>query len=76
MLYFRGFDEYYSIPYGETTAISGHWEKGPGLELFRCMEQRLGWHEVIAEDLGYPFFNLQRQFIPSVDGLFIRQLLS
>lgn len=51
--HFRGFDEYYSIPYGETTAIGGHWEKGPGLELFRCMEQRLGWHEVIAEDLGY-----------------------
>ncbi len=51
--HFRGFDEYYSIPYGEETALNGHWEKGPGMELFRTVEQRLGWHPVIAEDLGY-----------------------
>ncbi|MCD7886361.1 MAG: 4-alpha-glucanotransferase [Clostridiales bacterium] len=51
--HFRGFDEYFSIPYGETTACNGHWEKGPGLDLFRTMERRLGWHQVIAEDLGY-----------------------
>ena len=51
--HFRGFDEYYSIPYGAATAMEGHWEKGPGLELFRRVEQALGWHEVIAEDLGY-----------------------
>lgn len=51
--HFRGFDKYYSIPYGEETAVNGHWEKGPGIDLFRCMEQRLGKHQVIAEDLGY-----------------------
>ena len=51
--HFRGFDEYYSIPYGEDSAVNGHWEKGPGIELFQCMEQHLGHHEVIAEDLGY-----------------------
>ena len=51
--HFRGFDEYYSIPYGDTTAENGHWEKGPGIDLFRCVEWNLGWHEVIAEDLGY-----------------------
>ena len=51
--HFRGFDEYYSIPYGENSAINGHWEKGPGIDLFRTAEQNLGWHEVIAEDLGY-----------------------
>ena len=51
--HFRGFDEYYSIPYGDTTAKNGHWEKGPGIELFRTVEYNLGWHEVIAEDLGY-----------------------
>ena len=51
--HFRGFDEYYSIPHGAVTAMEGHWEKGPGLELFRRVEQVLGWHEVIAEDLGY-----------------------
>ena len=51
--HFRGFDEYFSIPYGAETAVDGHWEKGPGIDLFRCVEQNLGWHEVIAEDLGY-----------------------
>ena len=51
--HFRGFDEYYSIPYGDTTAKNGHWEKGPGMDLFRAVERSLGWHEVIAEDLGY-----------------------
>ncbi len=33
--HFRGFDEYFSIPYGSETAASGHWEKGPGIELSR-----------------------------------------
>ena len=51
--HFRGFDEYFSIPYGAESAVTGHWEKGPGIELFHCVEQNLGWHEVIAEDLGY-----------------------
>ena len=51
--HFRGFDEYYSIPYGDKTAENGHWEKGPGIDLFRTAERDLGWHEVIAEDLGF-----------------------
>ena len=51
--HFRGFDEYFSIPYGDDSAVNGHWEKGPGIELFQCMEQHLGHHDVIAEDLGY-----------------------
>lgn len=28
--HFRGFDEYYSIPYGDDTAKNGRWEKGTG----------------------------------------------
>lgn len=51
--HFRGFDEYYAISYGEETAVNGHWEKGPGMDLFRSVEQALGQKEVIAEDLGY-----------------------
>nr|WP_294678079.1 4-alpha-glucanotransferase [uncultured Blautia sp.] len=51
--HFRGFDEYFSIPYGAENAIGGHWEKGPGIDLFRRVEQALGWKPVIAEDLGY-----------------------
>ena len=50
--HFRGFDEYFSIPYGAKTAVGGHWEKGPGMDLFRTLEYRLGRQEVIAEDLG------------------------
>ena len=51
--HFRSFDEYFSIPYGSETAVDGHWEKGPGIELFRAVEQALGKREIIAEDLGY-----------------------
>ena len=51
--HFRGFDEYYSIPYGAKSAIGGHWEKGPGMDLFRRMREVLGEKGVIAEDLGY-----------------------
>ena len=42
----------FSIPYGAETAVEGHWEKGPGMDLFRTLEKRLGRREVIAEDLG------------------------
>lgn len=51
--HFRGFDEYFSIPYGEKTAHNGHWEKGPGIALFRRVKECLGEKEIIAEDLGY-----------------------
>ncbi|MBR2718357.1 MAG: 4-alpha-glucanotransferase [Clostridia bacterium] len=51
--HFRGFDEYYAIPYGEPTAVNGKWMPGPGMDLFNALEENLGKHEVIAEDLGY-----------------------
>ena len=51
--HFRGFDEYYSIPYGEKTAINGEWMPGPGMELFRAIEEKLGRPAIIAEDLGF-----------------------
>ena len=51
--HFRGFDEYFSIPAGDTTAKNGHWEKGPGIDLFYTIKARLGEKEIIAEDLGY-----------------------
>lgn len=51
--HFRGFDEYFSIPYGDTTARNGIWKKGPGAELFQAAENKLGHLNVIAEDLGY-----------------------
>lgn len=51
--HFRGFDEYYAIPYGDKTAKNGHWEQGPSMDLFRSVEAALGKREVIAEDLGF-----------------------
>ncbi len=51
--HFRGFDEYYSIPYGDETAENGHWEKGPGMKLFNRIREVLGDCQVVAEDLGY-----------------------
>lgn len=51
--HFRGFDEYYSIPFGDKTAEFGHWEKGPGYKVFKAVKRALGDRQVIAEDLGY-----------------------
>lgn len=51
--HFRGFDEYFSIPADAKTAEGGHWEKGPGIELFQAVSRALGEKDIIAEDLGY-----------------------
>lgn len=51
--HFRGFDEYYAIPFGHETAQYGKWEKGPGIELFQAVKKELGNVDIIAEDLGY-----------------------
>ena len=50
--HFRGFDAYYSIPYGAENAIDGEWIEGPGAELFSVLESKLGEMDIIAEDLG------------------------
>jgi len=52
--HFRGFEAYWAVPYGETTAKNGHWVKGPGMNLVGVLT---GWFpqlRFIAEDLGYP----------------------
>lgn len=51
--HFRGFSEYYSIPYGAKTAQGGEWLQAPGQDLFRCVEETLGRQDIIAEDLGF-----------------------
>ena len=56
--HFRGFSEYWSVPYGEKTAINGRWVSGPGKSLFVAMQKTLGSKKdggalpIIAEDLG------------------------
>ena len=51
--HFRGFDEYYAIPYGEETARLGEWKKGPGNELFHSIGKVGDKENIIAEDLGF-----------------------
>lgn len=51
--HFRGFDSYYAIPFGDKTAKNGEWREGPGMDLFRAIEKKLGKLHVIAEDLGF-----------------------
>lgn len=51
--HFRGFDEYYAIPYGDETARNGKWEQGPGIDLFDHLSKALGEQRIIAEDLGF-----------------------
>lgn len=50
--HFRAFSAYYSIPYGDKTAVNGKWIKGPGRKLFDTIEEKLGKLNIIAEDLG------------------------
>ena len=49
----RGFESYYAIPADSEDPREGHWEKGPGMELFNAVRDALGDCRFIAEDLGY-----------------------
>ena len=51
--HFRGFEAFYDIPCGEFTAKNGRWVKGPGIDFFNVLKQRLGDLPMIAEDLGF-----------------------
>ncbi|MBQ8797737.1 MAG: 4-alpha-glucanotransferase [Oscillospiraceae bacterium] len=51
--HFRGFESYWSIPAGETTAINGVWVKGPGEDFIRAVQQAFPDRSFIAEDLGF-----------------------
>ncbi|HUG15367.1 MAG TPA: 4-alpha-glucanotransferase [Thermomicrobiales bacterium] len=50
--HFRGFEDYWSVPAGEETAIRGSWKPGPGRALFDAVWEALGDLPVVAEDLG------------------------
>lgn len=51
--HFRGFYDYFSIPFGDKTAENGEWKLGPGLDLFDKIKEELPGVEFIAEDLGF-----------------------
>ena len=51
--HFRGFESFYSIPFGDTDAKGGKWVKGPDMDLFRELKKEFGEDmPIIAEDLG------------------------
>jgi len=50
--HFKGFESYWSIPYGDKTAENGEWIKGPGIKIFNAIKEELGDVNIIAEDLG------------------------
>jgi 4-alpha-glucanotransferase len=50
--HFRGFEQFWEIPAGDTTAISGRWVDGPKDDLFHTLREALGGLPFFAEDLG------------------------
>lgn len=50
--HFRGFEAYWEVPAGHTTAEHGSWVKAPGERLFALLKERFPLLPVIAEDLG------------------------
>jgi len=59
--HFRGFEAYWAVAKGETTAMNGKWVKAPGEEFFQVLKDNLGNLPIIAEDLG--------TITPEVDAL-------
>ncbi len=51
--HFRGFEAYYNIPFGDTTARNGHWLKGPSYDLFKAINEAVPNADIIAENLGF-----------------------
>jgi len=50
--HFRGFDEFWAVPYGSINSIKGQWLTAYGNELFDRVKSILGDLNIIAEDLG------------------------
>lgn len=51
--HFRGFESYWAVPYGDTTAKRGVWKPGPGMGLVGVLNSWFSDLSFIAEDLGY-----------------------
>ena len=58
--HFRGFESYWSVPYGEKTAKNGKWVKGPNMDLLNVIKNWFSGNEFIAEDLGYHSEGVQK----------------
>ncbi len=59
--HFRGFEAFWEVPAGASTAQKGGWVKGPGAEFFQAMKSELLELPFVAENLGV--------ITPEVEGL-------
>jgi 4-alpha-glucanotransferase len=50
--HFRGFEAYWEVPGGDTTAEHGRWVQGPGADLLEAITGALGPLPIVAENLG------------------------
>lgn len=50
--HFRGFESYWAVPNGASTAKDGAWKAGPGMNLVGILTSRFADMDFIAEDLG------------------------
>jgi len=56
--HFRAFAEYWQVPAGATTAKTGVWLDGPGMDFFEVVRERWSDLPLVAEDLGYNMENV------------------
>ncbi len=50
--HFRGFVGFWEVPFGDATAVGGHWKKAPAEDFFSKILKRFPEIKIIAEDLG------------------------
>ena len=50
--HFRGFEAFWSVPFGAGTAREGEWVSGPGDRIFEALRAALPGLPIVAEDLG------------------------
>jgi 4-alpha-glucanotransferase len=50
--HFRGFEAFWEVPAGDSTADGGKWVKGPGEEFFQTLQTDLKELPFVAENLG------------------------
>lgn len=63
--HFRGFEAFWEVPAGATTAINGRWIKGPGEDFLSALQNAFGGLPIVAENLGVvtpPVEKLRQQF--------------
>lgn len=51
--HFRGFESFWAVPFGETTAENGRWLPAPGMDFVNAVKKKLPGLSFIAEDLGF-----------------------